>query len=213
MTFVVTDIVDSSDVLSSLGETRSAALQRVYLALLRGALASTGGHEVKSLGDGVTATFDSPPQAVAYAVAIRSAVERHNASGRERLDVRAGIAVGEVADGVDQFDGNGSLRGPHARARRLCESALGGQILVSNLVATLIERRNGYVVHPVGLLQMNGFSEPMAAFEVEHAGAQGADDDAEHVALLLKMAAAAASELGMASLASRIARLVAAVSP
>src|SRR5262245_60784579 len=133
-TFLVIDLVDSTEVLSNLGEPRQVWRQHAYLDLLRCAIATAGGCEAESSGDCMLATFEAASEAVACAVAMQHAFARQNASGEERLDIRIGIAIGEVDDGREP---NATERsgGPAARARRLCEAALGGQILVSNMVA------------------------------------------------------------------------------
>jgi class 3 adenylate cyclase/tetratricopeptide (TPR) repeat protein len=168
LTFLVTDLVGSTEVLSRLGETRAASLQRTYFGLQRTALASAGGEELKSFGDGMMAAFDTPSAAVGCAVAMQRAFERHNARGGERLDVRIGIACGETADEPEQLDNDGFFGGPAVRAKRLCDAALGGQILVSDVVATLARPRSGYAFSPVGLVALKGFPEPAPAFSVAY---------------------------------------------
>jgi class 3 adenylate cyclase/tetratricopeptide (TPR) repeat protein len=168
LAFLVTDLVGSTEVLSRLGETRAATLQRTYFGLLRTAIASAGGKELKSFGDGMMAAFDTPSAAVGCAVAMQRVFERHNSRGGERLDVRIGIACGEAADEPERLDSDGFFGGPAVRAKRLCDAALGGQILVSDVVATLARPRSGYAFSPVGLVTLKGFPEPAAAFSVAY---------------------------------------------
>src|SRR5262245_38340047 len=168
LTFLATDLVESTRMLSDLGESRAASLHHAYLEVVRRAIAASGGREATSFGDGVTAAFDGPSEAVGCAVAMQRAFHRHNGAAAERLDVRIGIAVGEVAGGPEELERDGVPGGPAVRARRLCDASLGGQILVSNLVAVLAGPRSRHGITPVGLLQLQGFAEPMAAFEVEY---------------------------------------------
>ena len=53
---------------------------------------------VKSLGDGIMATFAGVTDAVAAAAAIQQSIDRHNRSGtrQEPLSVRIGISAGDV---------------------------------------------------------------------------------------------------------------------
>jgi hypothetical protein len=50
-----------------------------HFRLLRGAVAASGGTEVKNLGDGLMVMFISPSRALAGAAGMQQAVERHSA--------------------------------------------------------------------------------------------------------------------------------------
>lgn len=168
LAFLVTDLVGSTEVLSRLGESRAESLQRTYVGMLRSAIAAADGDELKSFGDGVMASFPTASQAVACAAAMQRAFVRHNARGGERLDVRIGLDVGEAADEPERLDREGFFGRAAVRAKRLCDAALGGQILVSDLVAALGSGRGGYSFSPAGLVQLKGFPEPVTTFAVAY---------------------------------------------
>jgi tetratricopeptide (TPR) repeat protein len=109
--------------------------------------------------------FDSPSDAVACAAAIQRAAERHNRNGGDRLDVRIGVQVGEDVGGDDSL-AHGAPRGAELEANRLCDAALGGQILVSGLVYALAAPHGARLFQPMGLLELRGAPEPMQCFEV-----------------------------------------------
>ena len=52
-------------------------------------------------------------------------------------------------------------------AKRLCDSAGAGQILISSLVRGLVSPKTGFVFVPVGDLPLKGMDEPVSAFSVE----------------------------------------------
>ena len=63
-----TDLVGSTELLARLGDDAAEDLRRVHFSLLRSAIDTNDGREVKTLGDGVMAAFASPVQAVGCAV-------------------------------------------------------------------------------------------------------------------------------------------------
>ena len=81
-TFVFTDLVDSTATAARLGPEAAEELRQTHFRLLRGAVAASGGTEVKNLGDGLMVMFSSPSRALAGAVGMQQAIEHHNRSGR-----------------------------------------------------------------------------------------------------------------------------------
>ena len=162
--FLFTDIVDSTAMLASLGDTEGGVVLRAHLRLLRDAIAANDGREIKALGDGVMATFDSPTDAVACAVAMQRAVDLHNRRNGVPIAMRIGIQVGEAIEGEElEPDYFGS---PVVQAKRLCDAATGGQILISELVGALAGNRSPHEFRPVGQLQLKGWPEPISAVDV-----------------------------------------------
>ena len=64
-----TDLVGSTETAARLGDDRADQLRQDHFALLREAIAATGGTEVKNLGDGLMVVFGAASDAVACAVA------------------------------------------------------------------------------------------------------------------------------------------------
>lgn len=89
-TLLFTDIVESTAVAKRLGDVAWRTLLSDHFETARAQFERFRGHEVKTTGDGLLATFDSPAQALHAAAAIR------RAAGRQELHVRAGVHVGEV---------------------------------------------------------------------------------------------------------------------
>ena len=156
-----TDLVDSTALASRLGPERSEELRRTHFGLLRDAIATAGGTEVKNLGDGLMVTFASPSSALVGATGIQKAVARHNGRASDPLRVRIGVSVGEAyADDGDYF-GESVIE-----AARLCAAAEGGQILATELVRTMVGRHSPFGFRVVGDLNLKGLPEPVATVEV-----------------------------------------------
>src|SRR4051812_41145614 len=66
-TFVFTDLVDSTATAARLGPEAAEELRQTHFRLLRGAVAGSGGTEVKNLGDGLMVMYSSPSRALSGA--------------------------------------------------------------------------------------------------------------------------------------------------
>src|SRR3954467_13848201 len=73
VTILFTDLVGSTARFYGHGDDAGDVLRREHFAALRLAIAEHGGHEVKSVGDGLMVTFDSAVAAVRCAVAMQHA--------------------------------------------------------------------------------------------------------------------------------------------
>lgn len=131
---LVTDVVGSTELIQRAGDARAHHLLRTHNMLIRQCLATHQGTEVVHTGDGIEASFLSASAAVESAVAIQKAFARHNREHRtDSIQVRIGINAGEP------IPTEGRLFGAAVHAAfRICERALAGQILVSEVVHQLI---------------------------------------------------------------------------
>ena len=161
---VFVDQVGSTQQLASLGDEAGRAVRAVLLGVLREAVATHGGREVDSAGDGLFCVFEGAGEAVDAAVAMQQAVWSVNQStpAERRLGVRVGIETGEPLRGP-----GGSYVGVAVVvASRLCASAGEGQILVSDVVRALVEPRGQHVFAAAGALPLKGVPTPVAASTV-----------------------------------------------
>ena len=162
---VFTDLVGSTELRSRLGEDAAEEIRRNHDQLLTGAIEARRGRLVKNLGDGMMATFSGAADALAAAVAIQQALDRHNRSGSRAgpLEVRIGISAGDVA--FEEADCFGT---PVIEAARLCGAAEGGQIIASETVRWLA-RSSECSFTPLGTLELKGLPEPVPAVQVDWA--------------------------------------------
>jgi hypothetical protein len=163
-------MVDSTATAARLGPEAAEELRQAHFHLLRGAVSASGGTEVKNLGDGLMVVYSSPSRALAGAVGMQQAVERHNRSGGHPLAVRVGMSAGEAVEEDGDYFGD-----PVTEAARLCAAAAGGQILAADTVRVLVGRHAAQTFVEVGPLALKGIPEPVAAVEVvwEPANATG----------------------------------------
>jgi pimeloyl-ACP methyl ester carboxylesterase len=126
-TVMFTDIVDSTQRASAMGDKAWRDLLDAQNEVLRHELARFRGHEVKTLGDGMLATFDGPARAIRCALAITAAVRPLG------IEVRVGLHTGEVEIVGDDVAGIAV----HTAAR-VGAKAGASEVLVSGTVKDLV---------------------------------------------------------------------------
>ena len=168
VTLLAIDLAESSTVLASLGEDRLEGSRAAYLTLLRNGIAAHRGREILRDGDRMLIAFDTPSEAVGCAVTVLRASERQSRRWSNRLDVRIGIHVGEAVEAAAVSDRGDYVARPAIQARRLCDAALGGQILVSDLVSALSRSDASYTFERAGLVELEGFADPVPTYEIIH---------------------------------------------
>ena len=165
-----TDLEGSTALTQRLGDAGAMAVLRRHDEVVRDALASHGGSEVKHTGDGVMASFPSVSgalraasqiqQVLTDAGAAREAGSVEAGDGPLPVAVRIGIAAGEpVTERDDLFGAAVQL------AARLCGRAQPGAVLVSSAVRDLAVGK-GFEFRKGGTLRLKGFDEAVRTFEV-----------------------------------------------
>ncbi len=163
-TILLTDLVGSTRLATSVGPVRADELREEHFGLLRQAIASTGGREVKNLGDGLMVAFGSASGAVSCAAAMQQLFERRYGQAEQGLHVRIGVGAGESTDKDGDYFGM-----PTVEAARLCAQAPADGILISALVKTLAGRCEGVEFESAGMFELKGFPEPVEAFSASWA--------------------------------------------
>jgi class 3 adenylate cyclase len=126
-TVLFTDIAGSTQVTASVGDRRWRDLLDEHDRVAAELVTRFQGSLIKETGDGILATFDGPGRAVRCAIAMRDAVRRLG------LSVRAGLHTAEVERRGDDITGMAVVI-----ARRICDLAGTGDIVVSRTVTDLV---------------------------------------------------------------------------
>jgi class 3 adenylate cyclase len=126
-TVLFTDVVRSTERAAELGDRRWRELLDRHDAVAAAELERFGGHPVKSLGDGLLATFDGPARAIRCAHAVVDALAGLG------LELRAGIHTGECERRGDDLGGIAVHIGA-----RVADCAAPGEVLVSGTVKDLV---------------------------------------------------------------------------
>jgi class 3 adenylate cyclase len=126
-TVLFTDIVDSTEQASRLGDRRWRELLDMHDDLARRLIEEFGGQLVKTTGDGILATFDGPGRGIRCAAALRDELRGVG------LQIRVGLHTGEV----EQRDSDLGGIAVHIAARVMAVAGP-GEILTSRTVRDLV---------------------------------------------------------------------------
>jgi predicted ATPase/class 3 adenylate cyclase len=175
VTFLFTDVEGSTRLWEERAAAMRAALEQ-HDRLLREAIASSCGHVVKTMGDGLVAVFADAKQALAASLAAQHALhDTASDSVAAAPDVRAPVAlkvrmglhtgVADVRDG-DYF---GTAVN---RAARIMSVAHGEQILLSAATAELVrgDLPDGVTLREMGEHPLKGLATPERLLQVIAAG-------------------------------------------
>ncbi|SON54381.1 Adenylate cyclase 1 [Hartmannibacter diazotrophicus] len=95
LTFLFTDLRGSTELYDRVGDLAAFDLVRTHFGLLEEIVAAEAGAVVKTIGDAVMATFETPDRALAAAMRMREAMNRLNEErGSEDLQLKIGIHEG-----------------------------------------------------------------------------------------------------------------------
>jgi len=157
VTILFTDMESSTALTQRLGDAKAQELVRAHNTIVRDALKTHGGSEIKHTGDGIMASFLTASGALECAIAIQRAVE---GQADTPLRVRIGLNAGEpVAEEQDLFGASVQL------AKRVCDHAEPGQIVASNVVRELAAGK-GFLFSDLGDVVPKGFEDPVRLYEV-----------------------------------------------
>jgi DNA-binding SARP family transcriptional activator len=180
VTFLLTDIEDSSGLWEADPEAMAAALG-LHDELIARSVAAHGGRLLKAKGEGdsTLAVFRRASDAVAGAVELQAALGAAAWPGELGLRVRMALHTGEAHErGGDYF-------GPALnRAARLRALTRGGTTLVSQATAEIVQDRlpSGVELVDLGRHALRGLSRPENVFELRPVAARGAPEPAAAIA-------------------------------
>ena len=161
-TVVFADLEGSTALVDRVGDVAGTTAVIRQLDRLRERIDAYGGREVKSLGDGLMLTFGSPRQAVNFALATQRALV--GSSPR----VRIGINTGEVID-----TSTDPVGGAVNAAARIAARAVGGEILVSDVVRQLVGIAPSVAFVDRGRHRLKGFTDRWHLWQATDASAGG----------------------------------------
>jgi adenylate cyclase len=168
---VFTDLVGSTDMTSEFGDQMAQDILRAHNSAVRSALGRFSGKEIKHTGDGIMATFDHVPDAVAGMIDVLRAVRAHNeAQPRIPLRIRIGINAGEPISAENDYYGLAVTI-----AARVCAKADMDQILVSQVVRDMCEGTD-LTFADRGSEPLKGIKAPQHLHEALWEGSKSVDD-------------------------------------
>jgi class 3 adenylate cyclase len=154
-TVMFTDIVGSTERAAELGDARWRELLASHQRVIEEQLARFRGRQVKTLGDGMLATFDGPARAIQCGLGIANAMDPLG------LQVRIGLHSGEVEVMGDDVGGIAV----HIAAR-VGALASAGEVLVSSTVKDLVAG-SGITFEDRGTKELKGIPDEWRLFAAD----------------------------------------------
>ena len=153
-TMLFSDIVDSTDTVSTVGDVAWRGTLDAHDELSREVVAQFGGRVVKHTGDGVLAEFGLATQAVAAALELHSRLQSIG------LRIRVGLHVGEVERRGDDISG----LAVHATARLM--ALAGPDETVTSAAVPLVAGGSGATFIAGPTVELRGLDGEWATFRL-----------------------------------------------
>jgi class 3 adenylate cyclase len=175
VTFVFTDIEDSTELLKRLGDGYGDVLTQ-HRRIVRESFTARDGVEIDTQGDAFFFVFRRARDAVAAAVAAQRAHSSATWPSGESVRVRIGLHTGEPALHEEGYVGLDVVR-----AARICTVGRGGQILLSETTRALLGSSlpDGVSVFPLGQRHLRGIDEPERVYELAIDGLESHEAEEE----------------------------------
>ena len=162
VTFLFTDIESSTDLVRRLGP-RYGDVRAEHGRLIEDACRAHEGHVIDTQGDAYFAAFDRAADAVAAAIEVQRGLADVDWPEGAQLRIRVGLHTAEPFLHASGYVGIGVHR-----AARICAAAHGGQILVSNATAGIIEDLEPaeFELHELGEFRLKDIARPQRLFQL-----------------------------------------------
>jgi DNA-binding NarL/FixJ family response regulator/class 3 adenylate cyclase len=166
VTLLFTDLEGSTQLVRELGDDY-ATLLADHRRLLREAASRHGGHEVDSAGDGSFMAFQRARDGLSAAAEAKRLLDLHDWPCDVLVRTRMGIHTGEPQQAEEGYLGTGV----HLAAR-LCASAGGGQILVSESTRAIVrdDLPEGIELLDLGERALKDFARALPVYELMVSG-------------------------------------------
>lgn len=140
-----------------------ARLNAIWSEMVYPLVGQASGRVVKTMGDGFLAEFQSPVEAVRFALAVQEAMAERDTDRleQERLRFRIGVHVGDVVAVADDILGDAV----NVAARLEALSPIGG-ICLSRAARDHVKGRIDAVLNPIGKVEVKNIPEPIEAWIV-----------------------------------------------
>jgi class 3 adenylate cyclase len=166
VTFLLTDIEDSTGLLRRVGDGYASLLADVR-RILRRAVQRSGGTEVDVRADELFAVFERPAGAVEAALAIQRSLKARAWPEGARVRVRIGLHTGSPT-----LTDNGYVGLPVHTAARIGAVGHGGQIVLSSATVGAVKASlpAGVGLRELGAHRLQGVPDPETLYQLEADG-------------------------------------------
>jgi class 3 adenylate cyclase len=162
VTFLFTDIEESTNLLNKLGDQYAAVLTEHH-EILRAAVQKWNGREVDTQGDAFFVTFNRALDAVQCSAEAQRALAAHTWPQDEHVRVRMGLHTGEPL-----ISSTGYVGMDVHRASRIGDAGHGGQVLLSQTTRELVlhDLPSGLAIQDLGEHRLKDMKYPASIYQL-----------------------------------------------
>ena len=170
LTFLFSDLKDSTELYESVGDLVAFDLLDEHFRLLQEIIASERGAVVKTIGDAVMATFETPDRGIAAAIRMREAMsdlgaQRQHQSLRLKIGIHEGSCLAVTLN--DQQDYFGQTVNIASRVQGLAasRSIVVTEQVVENAQASALLQSSG-LKPTLRRVMLGGIADEMSVYEI-----------------------------------------------
>jgi class 3 adenylate cyclase/streptogramin lyase len=167
VTFLFSDVEGSTRLLRELGQERYGQALAAYQLLIRESCTARSGHEVDTQGDSFFFAFATARDAALAAAEAQGSLSRHAWPDGTRLRARIGLHTGEASVSEGRYVGLSVHR-----AARVCAAGYGGQVLLSQATAAVLEDEElgDLGLRELGRHRLKDFERPVRLHQLDLPG-------------------------------------------
>jgi class 3 adenylate cyclase len=170
LTFLFSDLKDSTELYEHVGDLVAFDLVNEHFRLLQEIIASERGAVVKTIGDAVMATFETPDHAIAAAMRMREAMsdlgaERQHQSLRLKLGIHEGSCLAVTLNGQQDYFGQTVNIASRVQGLAASRSIVVTESVVDNAHARALLETNGLKPTP-RRVALTGLADKVSVYEI-----------------------------------------------
>src|SRR5437868_14437788 len=170
LTFLFSDLKDSTELYERVGDLVAFDLVNEHFRLLQEIIASERGAVVKTIGDAVMATFETPDGAIAAAIRMREAMsdlgaERQHQSLRLKMGIHEGSCLAVTLNGQQDYFGQTVNIASRVQGLAASRSIVVTESVVENAHARALLETNG--LRPtLKRVALSGIADKVSVYEL-----------------------------------------------
>src|ERR1700720_3623118 len=170
LTFLFSDLKDSTALYEHVGDLVAFELVNEHFRLLQEIIASERGAVVKTVGDAVMATFETPDRAIAAAIRMREAMsdlgaERQHQSLRLKMGIHEGSCLAVTLNGQQDYFGQTVNIAARVQGLAASRSIVVTESVVENARAQALLETNG-LKPTLRRVALSGVADKVSVYEI-----------------------------------------------
>jgi class 3 adenylate cyclase len=170
LTFLFSDLKDSTELYERVGDLVAFDLVNEHFRLLQEIIASERGAVVKTIGDAVMATFETPDRAIAAAIRMREAMidlgaERQHQSLRLKMGIHEGSCLAVTLNGQQDYFGQTVNIASRVQGLAASRSIVVTEQVVENADARTLLESNG-LKPTLKHVALTGIADKVSVYEI-----------------------------------------------